>query len=302
MPRFSDIGDTTAVDHRYADKVIIYVEDDNDARDYFFITGEEVREYLEFTAPERGGSGAGPVIERVRTEREKNPRVFGLLDGEAAALFGAVDALLQCTDILFRLDGHDRDGLIFLGQHERENLLLLYGDLYDLIKRDVMPGDIGRRSTVEIHSFIAPVTRRFYRAALLKYASLTLNHAAKKSGANAGCSTIDSRRFNNPNGMAAILEQIKERVIEEGFVTWEELMEEVSRTCTLVRTRFRTENLNAEARHGERLRLADGRSVLNRLRSNYSPTGRWEAQLLDGVVKSGFGESFLYRLRELTAA
>src|SRR5579859_7381130 len=130
MPRLSEIGDTNAVDDRYAAKVIIYVEADDDETIFYALSGPGIREYIEFKPPSALGRGAGSVAHEVRSRCSGNSKIFGLIDGEMAAASGAVDQLIQCDSLLFILSGEESDGLIFLGHHEIENLLLKHGDLH----------------------------------------------------------------------------------------------------------------------------------------------------------------------------
>lgn len=297
MPRFSEIGDTTAVENRYADKVIIYVEGKEDVTVFYNITGPGIREFLEFQAPRSGGAGALAVIDKVHAERQKNPRVYGLLDGEAAVDFGEVDTLLLCSDLLFIVDKAELEGLIFLAQHEVENLLLLYGDLRGLIQRDVDFRKFGTLSGEEVDQQIARVARRFFCAALFKYASMTLRYAAKPTGAASICNTINSGRFLERDRLSRIVAKIQHSVKEEGLLNWEDLVAEVRRTHSVLRERFERDEFSAEKRDQERLRLADGKSILTRLGKPH-----WKSHLLNEAMKSDFAAAFRRRLLDLTAA
>lgn len=301
MPRFSEIGDSVTVDNRYAGKVIVYVEDEVDASVFYAITGNDIRQYLEFHAARVGGSGANSVIEQVRAERPSNPKVFGLIDGEAAAALGAVDALLCCGEPFFQIGEPGFDGLIFLAQHEMENLLLLHGDLAGVIERDVELREFGRLNRAEVETRIEKAAQLFFWAALLKYASMTHRHRAQTCRKDA-CGTIQPGRLLAPKSTTEVLAEIKKDVRDEGLVSWKDLATEVRRTYRLVRARFKNKVPRTKARNLERLRLADGKGVLASLKHRHSPRARWESQLLHSVIQSSSGKPFRARLLTLTRA
>lgn len=301
MPRFSEVGDSTAVNNSYSDKVIVYVEGADDALTFYGITGHQVREFLEFQTPRVEGSGVEPVVAQVRADRPANPKVFGLVDGEAAAKFGMVELLLDCTDLFFQADRPDLEGVLFLAQHEMENILLLYGELAELIRRDVEFKDFNSITVEAAQKRITKVAKLFFLAALLKYASLTLNHRAWADGRE-GCGAIDSSRFLRDDDWLHILQEIKDAVATKGLTTWQELKDEVRWSYLRVRARLRTSGAGPEAVARERLRLADGKSVLKRLKHEHSQDGRWPSHLLSSIGGSDFGTQFRERLLAMTQA
>lgn len=302
MPRLSEVGDTAAVANQYADKVIVYVEGEDDVTIFYAISGQDIREYLEFRTPQVAGSGVRQVIEQVSVERTNNPRIYGLLDGEAAALLGEVDALLRCPGILFQIDNNDLRGLIFLAQHEVENLMLMHGDLCELILKDVKVGEFGAQSREDIEAEITQVGRRFFQAALIKYASMSLHHRAKAEGAEVGCKVIDSARFLAKSEASEVIDRIKESLADEGLISWDEIKNELCRTYRILGEWFRAEQLDRQRRERERLRLTDGKSVIECLKRARSPQGKWGGHLLHAMTRSEYGALFRAQLLEVTAA
>jgi hypothetical protein len=123
MPSLRSIGDSVELDNRYIDKCVVYVEGDDDEGLWKFIIGLDVGDRIEFKVPLSMGSGYEVVHDRVRKERPGNPKIYGLLDGEAAASFGQIGRLINAADseIIFELDSPELEGILFLVEHEVEN-------------------------------------------------------------------------------------------------------------------------------------------------------------------------------------
>ncbi|MDQ1232267.1 hypothetical protein [Sphingomonas sp. SORGH_AS_0879] len=302
MPRLSEIGDNEAIDNRYARKVIVYVESEADATIFYGLTEPGIREFLEFKPPTSLSRGADAVIEEVRLRRPQYRRTFGLIDGEEAAGYGAIDVLLECRTTIFRLQEAE-EGLIFLGQHEIENVLILHGGLAELIRRDRSILSSAELSDGEIAERVATVVRQFFQAALLKYASMTYNHLVNKVTPKSGCKVIDSARFLRSAPRGAVLGEIKASVEAEGIVAWDDLMREVKRTWRLVRREF-IDTRPDSARCGlERMRLTDGKSVVARLAAlSSSDSGKWSNHLLETAKTSDYADRFRAELLEFTGA
>ena len=302
MPRLSEIGDTEAIDNRYARKVIVYVEAETDVTIFYGLTEPGVREFLEFKTPTSLSTGGNAVVEEVRRRRAQYPRTYGLIDGEEAAGFGAIDSLLKCRSTMFTLEGAE-EGLIFLGQHEAENVLILHGGLADLIRCDRTILSSAELTDGEIAERVATVVRQFFQAALLKYASMTSNHAANEAVPKSGCKVIDSARFLSPKSRKTVIAEIQASVEAEGVVDWEDLLSEVKRTWRVVREEFVATRPDAGQCGLERMRLADGKSVVKRLAAlSSSDPGRWSNHLLETAKTSDYADRFRADLLALTQA
>lgn len=301
MPRFSEIGDSTAVNNRYADKVVVYVEAEDDVTAFYGITGKSIREYLEFLESREIGGGSESVIAQVRADRPTNPKVFGLVDGEAAATFGGTDQLIDCADRFFQIDRPELDGVLFLAEYEMENILLLYGDLPELMRRDVDFRYFNAFSLEDAQVHIAKAAQLFFLAALLKFASITFHRRAYQQG-QPGCRTIDSGRFLRRGEPAEILGEIRRDVEAEARISWAELKAEVRRSHHRLKTRLAASGADHASSQRERLRLADGKAVLTRLKNDYSKHGRWKSHLLSSIGGTPFSVLFRERLLAITGA
>jgi|GEM_PF-717889 len=90
MGSFKNIIDTGVLDARYANKVLVFVESDEDLQvlqnRWFF----EEKEWLEFRSSDEGhGGGCTQVMAKVTRYREKNVTVFGIVDR---------DSLMKCNE------------------------------------------------------------------------------------------------------------------------------------------------------------------------------------------------------------
>jgi hypothetical protein len=303
MPRLSEIGDSDAVDDRYSAKVIVYVEAEDDANIFYGLTGEDVREYLEFKPVKAAGGGSGLVATEVRERRPRNSRIFGLLDGEEAAGEGAIAQLIDCSSALFRIAGATNDGFIFLSHHEAENILLMHGDLPGLIRKEATIARSAALSDDEIRQRIVEAVRHFFQAALFKYASRSLNHASNLVKAESGCKVVDSARFLDPRSRRDVLKSIRESIEAEGIITWQALEAEVTATWKLVRKAYVGARPDVEFGRTQRLRLSDGKSVVKRLaKLSGGMPGKWANHLLEDAKRSDFAGQFREELLEITRA
>lgn len=123
MPSFTNIGDSDAVDNRFIDKLIFYVEGDDDQNlfDKFFF--RHTAHSVEVKQPPGLESGYRAVMNRVANERPKNPKIFGIVDGEVLLAIG------ESTLYRDRANGADwiwldsNDGIISFPCWEIENVL-----------------------------------------------------------------------------------------------------------------------------------------------------------------------------------
>lgn len=302
MPRLSEIGDSEDILNRHGRRIVVYVEADTDVTIFYGLTDPGIREYLEFKTPTSLNTGGHAVADEVRVRREQYPKTYGLIDGEDAAKFGAVDEFLACQSTMFKT-ALGIDGLIFLGQHEAENVLILHGDLHDLIRRDQGILASASMTDPEISDRIATVVRRFFHAALLKYASMTLNHQGNQAVPKSGCKVIDSARFLASENRKAIVASIKASVEAEGVVKWDEVLDEVKRTWNIVRNKYSQGRPDDTKCALERMRLTDGKCVVKKLAamSSSDPT-KWSNHLLETARKSAYAQQFQAELLTMTNA
>lgn len=283
MPKLSEIGNSDAVDSVYAARAIVYVEADVDSNVFARIVGMSGAQIVDFKAPLSGGSGYVAVCTQVDHERGNgNDRVFGLIDGEAAASLGSLCELIAANTAIFPLSNHD--SVFCLADHELENLMLLYGDVCGFLVKDVELTKLSSRNPVEVERTLRGLTRRFFSAAILKYAALHLRYKGKRYR------PVDVGRFHD---MAATTKSIrtalKKEVIDAGM-DWEIFYDQVIAIVCALRQRFHNENLSREKRSFHLLRLSDGKGLMNRLRSEFNASRRMDGHLVDNLVRSNYAD------------
>lgn len=297
MPDLSLIKDPEALENRYLDKVIVYVESEHDEEAYRRFAGPNVADRLEFKTPKLGGSGWEAVRDRVRDERPSNDNIYGLLDGEAAVHFDGWHGLIGCDRCLFQLTVADAEGLIFLNSHELENLLLLYGDVCGLIVKDVRLSELARHKPEQVREVLVEAARRFFAAAAMKYAAIEL----RRTGVDTVLFKIG--KFLEPEQRSAVslLCELRQEVKSQGL-DWPRLRREIRVIAARLRTRFKEENLEAASQGDHYIRLADGKGLISRLRQIYKSGGPWDGHLVDAVCKAAYAGDFRAQLLEVTKA
>jgi hypothetical protein len=98
MANFKQIRDPKTIDARYANKITVIVESDEDVQVFMYRWFSQERNWLEFRSADQGlGGGCKQVIRNTQAFRLKKVKAFGIVDR---------DALLQCDqfDLLFETD------------------------------------------------------------------------------------------------------------------------------------------------------------------------------------------------------
>ena len=281
MPKLSEIGNSDAVDSVYAARAIVYVEADVDSDVFARIVGMNNARIVDFKAPLSGGSGYIAVCAQVDHERANgNDRVFGLIDGEAAASLGSLCELIAANTAIFPLSS--RDSVFCLADHELENLMLLYGDVCGFLVKDVELTKLSSRNATEVERTLRGLTRRFFFAAILKYAALHLRCEGKRYR------PVDVRRFQDRVATTrSIRTALKKEIIDSGM-DWDIFRGQVLKIIFALRRRFHDESLSGEKRSFHLLRLADGKGLMNRLRSEFNASKRMDGHLVDKLVSSNY--------------
>ena len=298
MPKLSEIGNSDAVDSVYAARAIVYVEADADSDVFARIVGMNGARIVDFKAPLSGGSGYISVCAQVDHERGNgNDRVFGLIDGEAAASLGSLCELIAADTAIFPLSNHD--SVFCLAGHELENLMLLYGDVCGFLMKDVELTKLSSRNAMEIERTLRGLTRRFFFAAILKYAALHLRYEGKRYR------PVDVGRFQDRAATTkSIRTALKKEIIDSGM-DWNIFRSQVLKIIWALRRRFHDESLSGEKRSFHLLRLADGKGLMNRLRSEFNASRRMDGHLVDKLASSGYAgalrEEILTAIAEASA-
>ena len=279
MPKLSHIGNSDAVDSSYAARAIVYVEAEADSDVFARIVGMSGAQVVDFKAPLEGGSGYTAVCSQVDLERRRgNCKVFGLVDGEAAASLGNLCELIEATSATFPLSRHN--GVFCLADHELENLLLRYGDVCGFLVMDVALAHLSSRSRTEIEKTLRRLTRRFFSAALLKYAALHLRYKGDHFR------PVDVGRFQDRAATTKCIRAALRQDICQSGLDWHIFRDQVLAIVHAVRRRFHDEGLSMEERSFHMLRLSDGKGLMSRLRSEFNASKRMDGHLVDKLVSS----------------
>lgn len=292
MPKLSEIGNSDAVDSLYAARAIVYVEANVDSEVFARIVGMSAAQKVAFKAPRADGGGYHAVCTQVNQERGNgNNRVFGLVDGEAAATLGSLCELIAATSAIFPLSNHE--GVFCLAVHELENLMLLHGDICGYLVNDVELVNLSTRNRTEIEKTLRDLTRRFFIAAILKYAALHLRRSGRLYR------PVDIGRFQNKaESTKSIRTALKKNIVDSGL-DWNTFRDQVVAIVCTLRQRFRDEGLSREGRSFHMLRLSDGKGLMKRLKSEYSASSKMEGHLISHLVVSTYAG--IFRSEILTA-
>ena len=296
MPELSHFVDVEEMDNRYVGKCIVYVEGKEDRNVWKRIVGSGLADRLEFKVPLDKGAGSETVLNRVREERPRNSKIFGLVDGEVAAQFGEVTKLIDCSNALFELQGSQCDGILFLCSHELENVLVGHSSLAAFVESNVKLGALGQVDKDDVERQILKQAKRFYVAALIKY---TWAHMYFE-----GLVTriVNVNHFRSDNGVTIEIEHAKQAIVREfsdGGRRFRQHLVEIGR-C--VRARMDEMKRDGRSADGEFIRLADGKSLLIKLRSQWGFTIANEGLLVDRVYRSDFASRFRNELVTVTGA
>lgn len=280
MPDFNQLRSKNELESLYLGKVIVVVEGESDAKLFERLIGPGKREFIEFQVPHEKGTGCIAVKHSVQTQREKNKRVYGLLDGEASVSHGGYDKFRECTDPFFELD--DLDGVMFLADYEAENILINHADIVTYIENDVPLHGLGGRSAAEIDAKIEAVVERQFWAAMCKYVSYEMHKANLMDGALANTFFVDA-------SLCRSMKSIKHGVIGKKG-DWRAFM------LRLKSLRGRTESylqsLSPPAQKKARRRLADGKMALAKIQSIFGLKAAWQGHLVKEAASSSYSASF----------
>ncbi len=293
MPSLRTLGDAEELDNLYIDKCVIYVEGEHDQKIWERVVGPDVADRIEFKVPQISGSGYELVCRRVASERPKNEKIFGLIDGEVASAYAQVESLILCSDPIFVLNDAALDGILFIAEHEVENLLLRFSGVSSFILNDVRIAGAGTRDINVIEKELGDLARRFFVAALCKYASAHL----RARGSTAGILNVDRFR-SRTESTRDIVKSIKTRLAEEGPAHVTDLMREIRSIMKVFRAHVRGQTF--EFRQTQILRLAEGKGLLIAVRQRWGMSANSEGHLLDHVSRSPYASEFRDSLLDLT--
>ncbi len=296
MPKLGVFRDVEEMDNRYIGKSVVYVEGKDDRNVWERIAGTDLADRLEFKVPLADGAGSDTVLNRVSRERPSNSKIFGLVDGEVAARFGEVARLINCSDVLFRLRLQSCDGIVFLSTHELENVLVGHSCLAGFVERNMELRALGTRRKQEIEKHISKQARRFYVAALIKYAwaHMYFRRLATR------IANVD--HFRSDHGIMEEIRKAKQEIEEEFPDAGREFRRQLVEIGKQVKARMDDVRRAGESAEAEFVRLADGKGLLIKLRSHWNFTPANEGLLVERVCLSDFAERFRAELVAVTGA
>ncbi len=133
MPSLRDIGDSEAVDNKYVDRIVFYVEGPEDQSLFKTYLLSQYLHVAEVKTPKDLGSGYAAVIHRVQQERIGNEKIFGLVDGDALVMLGLVEKYWEYFGEGKWIHTSQFDGIFFFPCWELENMLC---------DKEILPGTL----------------------------------------------------------------------------------------------------------------------------------------------------------------
>ena len=296
MPDLNSFDDVDELDNRYIGKCVVYVEGEDDRNAWEHVVGSDVADRLEFKVPRSGGAWAGAVLCRVRAERVKNTRIFGLVDGEVAAEFGETARLIECPGLLFELGLPDCEGIVFIAAHELENILIGQSGFVEFVEHNLELRELGSRTKEEIKSHVSTEAHRFYVAALVKYAWAHLHFKGLTNGLG------DVGHFRSRRSLLKEIREARQRVRREFSDGGGEFRRQLGEIGRRAKQRIDDVERGGGCRVSEVVRLSDGKGLLARLRNHWQLSAASNGQLVERVRVSTFGTRFRDELLAVTRA
>jgi len=284
--------DALALENAYLGRVVLYVEAEADAEVFRRILGPDMADRFEVQIPPKA-TGWETVKNRVAYERHGNQKIFGLLDGEAAAAITGWDPLVCCDDQLFTCDDHQ--GLIFLAGHEIENLLMLHGGFCEVVADDVRLLDINLRTPLDIRTLLVRKAQRFFISAVIKYAVLTMQNQGR------AISLPTLGRFKSKETTVSVIRAMRAEIEAQG-VPWADVSAEIHAVIDRLRVKFNAEAASSTAKSDHLIRLADGKGLIDGVRAEVNTNARWEGHLARNLTRPAYADQFRELIIDATAA
>ena len=295
MPDINEFIDIDDMENNYIGKCVIYVEGKDDQKVWEAIVGSEFADRLEFKVPLAEGSGSEVVINRVSDERPKNPKIFGLVDGEVAAQFGEVTKLINCSDVLFQLQIQQCSGILFLSAHEMENVLIGHSSFVEFAEYNATLKSLGERTRNKIKKYLLKQAKRFYLAALLKYTWAHMYFLKLTP-------EIDKINFMSDHSVCKEIKNAKQSIKQKFSDNGQEFERQLMQIAYQMRKRRHDIKREGGSVDQELVRLADGKSLLNNLRREMGFKKANDGLLVQRVISSDFASKFREKLIDMTGA
>ncbi|NTZ91998.1 hypothetical protein [Agrobacterium tumefaciens] len=182
------------------------------------------------------------------------------------------------------------EGIMFLAEHEAENILINYADIVTYIENDVSLHGLGKRSASDIDDGIEEIVYPQYWAALCKYVSYERHKAKLMSGALANTFYADASSWRS-------MKSIKDAVTSKNG-DWRDFMVRFKEMRN--RTEGYLNQLGDEERKKARRRLADGKIALAKIQSVFGLKATWQGHLVKEVAASAYSTDFRKSLFDKT--
>lgn len=213
------------------------------------------------------------------------------MDGEASVSHDGYDKFRECTDPMFELDGLDGlDGLMFLAEHEAENILINHADIETYIEHDVSLHGLGKRSPAEIETKLEAVVERQFWAAMCKYVSYQMHQEKQMEGVLGNTLYAD----------ASLCRSMK--LIKSGVTgnkgDWDIFKSRLKKLRGGTETYL--QSLAPDARKKARRRLADGKIAVAKIQSVFGLKPSCQGHLVKEAVGSAYATDFRTHLFEKT--
>jgi hypothetical protein len=269
----SAMGDADDLDNQYLGKVILYVEAMADAKFYRECLAIGIDAEIEIKHPVVA-SGYNGAIAEAMDKRVRNPRVFALLDGEAAADHqGGLSHLLACDTKVFQIPGAATEGIIFLAEHELENILLRLSSVCKFILADEGLGTIGSKDRDTVLAEFETAIDRHLAQAVCKYASMKMSCEARMDGA------LAVKFFDKPK---RVTPWMVKTAVEKLGGDWRAFVKEVRAIRNEIEHRFAVRGPAVAAY--DRIRLTDGKTAIARLADRFNVSPKWQGHLMTEII------------------
>lgn len=286
MTSLASLGDPAAVANFYSDRRIVMVEGASDKQAFERIVGPGYDADIVFrVAPTGAGyGGCKAVRDRVSEERKANSKVFGLLDGEAAASADGTQALLENQDVLFTLP--TSDGLIYLGAHEIENLYFEFANVCDAIAHHRPVSQLGNVTGASIAASIDDNLGHFLTAAYCKYASAYFHNLGQMRG------IVNTKIFGGATARQ-LIPTLRAMVLSGSQISWQDFKRKAREVRAAGEAILAARSYDEAQAKRWKLRVADGKELLARIRGLHGNVGTAiEGHLLKEVCASAYSEMF----------
>jgi hypothetical protein len=290
VPSLASVGDGKAVANYYSDRIIFMVEGSGDKNAYERFLGPSYDADLVFRiAPTpKGAGGCQAVRDRVAEEREINKKVYGLLDGEAAALLDGTQELYESDEVLFQLPG--REDLIFLNVHEIENLYFAHADVCSAIANHKPVAKLGTFTPASVLATLDANLDRFLDAAYCKYASAYF-YTRDQIG------TLINTKIFISHSLREIIKILKAFITSDGKLTWQQFKGKAKELQEAGKSLIAARGYDPSQAKTWKLRISDGKGLLLKMRKDNGEVGdAVEGHLLKEICASGYPALFRDRL------